>query len=251
MSRARAFVNDSFQGGAGRILTNQAPFTVEYLNSALEELQDKIGNYGSVTLIKDNYIATPLLLTPSSDPNVQTQLAFTGYFDGVTWHDTPTLPLDMLTPFRLWQRQTGSNLPFAPIYPPMQGMTGYWPISPWLSMWDWRTDAIFFNGTSVTADLRMRYLARLAAIPADSSEDNWKNTQIAIQASTNSLATLVAYAYARARGAAAAATMQADAKTQTDFIVNRYVRAAQEIEYGRQKYGGEEDGCYDSPNLPI
>ena len=92
MNRARAFVNDAFRGGAGRILTNQAPFTTEYLNSALEELQDKISNNGVITLIRDNVILTPITALATVDPSVQIQVAYNGFYNGSEWVTSPMLP---------------------------------------------------------------------------------------------------------------------------------------------------------------
>jgi hypothetical protein len=247
MNRARAFVNDAFQGGAGRILTNTAPFTVEYLNSALEELQDKIGNNGVITLIKDNYIATPILPYLGPDPNVQQQLAYTGFFDGVTWNKIPTLPLDMAVPFKLWTRQTGSGLPFTPMSQPQEGLVGLWPTCSYLTSWEFRTDSIFLIPANQNADIRIRYESRLLEIPPDSSTDDWVNTQISIFASTNALATIVAYLYARARGAQAAPQVQTDGERMMRYIVRRYTRRAQSIEYRREPYG---DDVGDIPNLP-
>ena len=78
MNRARALVNDAYQMGAGRILTNKAPFTVEYLNSALEEVQERIRNNGVITLTRDNVLVGPLPPLAASDPTQQTSLAYTG-----------------------------------------------------------------------------------------------------------------------------------------------------------------------------
>ena len=92
MNRARAFVNDAFQGGAGRILTDKAPFTGEYLNSALEELAQIIRNRGVITLEYDNVILTPITALPQPNPTVQIYVSFNGFFDGKELNKIPVLP---------------------------------------------------------------------------------------------------------------------------------------------------------------
>ena len=243
MNRARAFVNDAFRGGAGRILTNQAPFTTEYLNSALEELQDKISNNGVITLIRDNVILTPITALATVDPSVQIQVAYNGFYNGSEWVTSPMLPADVRAVQKVWERQTGSGQPFRPMTQSQEGLPSVYQTS-WLNRWEYREDAICMVGSTVTEDLRIRYESRFQSIPADSSEDNWQDTEIAILSSVNALATIVAYNYARARGAAQAQVMQADSDRQMRYIVRRYTRRAQSVPYRRQPYGanGGKDG---------
>lgn len=102
MNRARAFVNDSFRGGKGRILTDQAPFTSEYLNSALEELQDLIGNNGVITLIEDNVILAGITPVAAINPATQVFISYEGYYDGAAMHALPVLPSNMRAILKVW-----------------------------------------------------------------------------------------------------------------------------------------------------
>jgi hypothetical protein len=246
MNRARAFVNDAFRGGAGRILTNQAPFTVEYLNSALEELQDDIGNNGVITLEKDNVILTPIPAIASPDPAARVKVAYTGTFDGVNWQKTPFLPEDCVSVKKLWMRQTGSNLPFQMIGQSREGLSDQFPNNSFLTMWEYLTDMIVLTGASAVCDLRIRYECRQPVIAIETPQNLWSDLQISILASTNALATVVAYLYARARGAAAAPQMQADGKLQVRRIVKRYTRRGQSIPYRRPAY---DDGVSNSGGI--
>ena len=154
MNMARAYVNDAFQGGRGRILTDQNPFTVQFLNSALQYLQDKIRNRGVITLYYDNIILTPILPVAEATPGLQQQIAYQGFFDGTIWHDTPALPGNCVSVIDLWERQTGSGLPFQPMKqmrPIQDGFQG-----PRLIHWEYRQDAIILLGATVSADLRLR-----------------------------------------------------------------------------------------------
>jgi hypothetical protein len=253
MNRARAYVNDSYRGGAGRILTNQASLSVECLNGAFEELSDKIGNNGGITLIKDNVILTPIPALPQPDPAVQIQITYNGFFNGVEMLSGPVLPSDCRAPLKLWERQFGSGLPFVPMTQPMEGLPSAFQ-GQWLRFWEYRQDAICLCGSTITEELRLRYETRFPVIAPDSPDDDWQNTEIDILSSVNALATIVAYNYARARGSPGAAIMQADAEKMMRYIVRRYTRRAQAIPYHRKPYetGGSSGGNGNwGTNLPF
>jgi hypothetical protein len=245
MNRARAFVNDAFQGGAGRILKDTAPFSVEYLNSALEELAQRIRNRGVITLEYDNYILTPLTALPAPNPAIQTYVGFNGYFDGTKLNKVPFLPGNCLQVLEVWERQTGSGLPFQPMKQarPLYSANQ----STYFHVWEFRQDRINLRGSTVTEDLRIRFTASLGAIAPATAENPWSNVTIQILASVNALAKLVAYNYALARGAQAAATMQTDADKYTRLITNAYTRQNQRTKYRRRQFGQRNIG---GVNLP-
>lgn len=236
MNRARAYANDSYRQGRGRILTDTAPFSIEYLNGALEELQDKLANNAVITLIKDNVILGPL--TPvSGQPATQIFIGYDGYFDGTAMQSLPVLPSDLRAPQKLWERQVGSNLPFREMTQPQEGLPSYWQ-SPWLGLWEYRQDRIYFTGSTITEEVRVRYESRLLTL---TDADDFANTEIQILSSVNALAVLVVYHYALARGAPAAANMAADAEKQMRYIVRRYTRRAQSVPYHRKPYQTSND----------
>ena len=237
MNRARAYVNDAFRGGKGRILTDTAPFTIEYLNGALEELQDKLGNNGVITLTIDNVILGPIGPLPGPDPAVQIFIGYTGYFDGYAMHALPVLPSNIISVQKAWERVVGSGLPFKEMGEPQEGLPSILQ-GPWLNQWEYRQDRIYMTGSTQTEELRIRGEIRLGTLTDDT---DFASTQIGILALTNALATLVAYNYARARGAPAAQMMAADALKFQKYIVKRYTRRAQSINYQRQPYGDAGD----------
>ena len=244
MNRARSFVNDSYQGGAGRILTNFAAFTVEYLNSALEELQERIRNNGVITLTRDNVIVGPIPPLAEPDPAQQINLAYTGLYVNGSWLATPTLPADLVAIEKVWERQVGSGVPFAPMTQPMEGLQSLYQ-GPWLRFWEYRQDMIVMPGSTTTEELRLRYTAVLPIIGKDlvspDGDESWTTTSINILSSVNALATIVAYNYARARGAQQAQVMQADAEKFMRLIINKYVRRAQSVRYYRKPYGENQN----------
>lgn len=238
MNRARAFVNDAFNGGAGRILTDAAPFTVEYLNAAIEELQDELDNVGVISFIVDNVILTPVTPVVTIDPEAQVSISYTGYFDGTTNHDTPALPSDCILVERLWETITGSALPFRPMIEHPSGALPSRLQGTYLCDWEYRGDAIYMLGSTSTEDIRIRYHTRFLPVqPGSISSD----VQINILASTNAIATLVAYNYARARGALQSNIMQADAEKQKNLIKNRYIRRAQQTPANRIAYNDDQN----------
>lgn len=246
MNRARAFVNDAFRGGAGRILTDTAPFTTEYLNAALEELQDELGNSAAgIILLQDNILLSPIPPLPNPDPSVQVSIGYNGISSiasgvpPIPAAPLPRIPANIITVEKLWERQLGSGLPFQEMTTPMQNL-GSILQGAWLYQWEYRQDAIWLTGSTQVEELRMRGMIRQIPIAAADSSD-LDGVQISILASTNALATLVAYNYARARGAAQAQLMQADAKHMTRLIKNRYSRRAQGIQYNRRSYGEAGD----------
>jgi len=245
MNRARAFVNDAFRGGAGRILTDQNPFTVEFLNGALEFLQDRIRNRGVITLEYDNVILSPITPAPTAQPGTQQQVAYNGFFDGATWHATPALPANCVSVLELSERQTGSGLPFQPMKQ-LRPLPDRFP-GPWLVNWEYRQDRIILLGSTVSEDLRIRYQSQLTPIAPATAQNPLSNVTIQILCSINSLAHIVAYFYARALGASAAPTMQADAEVQIKLLTNRYTRQNQRTLYRRRGFGFDNIGRINLP----
>jgi hypothetical protein len=238
MNRARAFVNDSYLKGAGRILTNTASFSVEYLNAALEEVQDKIGNNGVITLERDNILLGPI--TPVvPDPSIEQFISYSGFFDGTQMNKLPFLPGEIVAVQKVSERQFGSGLPFTEMRQPQDGLQNGNQL-PWLRQWEYRADAIYLVGSTSTTQLKVKAEVRLPDVGPDvitGTSDEWKNTTINILATTNAMAKLVAYHYATARGAQAAPAMRADADLYLRYIVRRYTRRNQRKPIHRQPYG--------------
>lgn len=245
MNRARAFVNDAFQGGTGRILTDRNPFTVQFLNGALEFLQDRIRNRGVITLEYDNVILSPITPPPVLQPGIQQRVAFNGFFDGATWQKTPALPASCVSVLEVWERQTGAGLPFQPMKQLRPLPDRYQ--GPWLVNWEYRQDSIVLIGSTVSEDLRIRFQAQLGEIAPATAENPLTNVTIQILCSVNALATVVAYFYARALGAPAAKTMQDDAETLIRLITNRYTRQNQHTPYRRRGFGSRNIGRVNLP----
>lgn len=245
MNRARAYVNDSFQGGAGRILTDSAAFSIEYLNGALENLQDEMRDYGILTLVQDGLILTPILPIAQIDPSIQVAISYTGYFNGTLNYPTPVLPQNMITPLRLWERLTGSNNDFVPMRQVADGLASTWQGND-LNSWEWRTDQIVMPGALTTRDIRLR--CTIVFTPIAQGTD-LSTVQIGVQASVEQLAWLVAYKYALARGSVQSPVLKAEAHEKIMQIIRRYVRGKASAPSQRHPYGEEGAGYAIGPGI--
>lgn len=245
MNRARAYVNDSFQGGAGRILTDSAPFTIEYLNGALENLQDRLRDYGVMTLVQDGVILTPIVPVVQIDPSIQVAISYTGYFNGSINYASPVLPQNLITPLRIWERLTGSNNDFVPMQQVADGLASTWQGND-LCSWEWIGDQIVMPGALTTRDLRIRFTTVFTPILAGTV---LSTVQIGVQASVEQLAWLVAYKYAMARGSVQTPALKAEANEKIMQIIRRYVREKASAPSIRHLYGEEGAECKIWPGI--
>jgi hypothetical protein len=245
---ARSYVNDMYPGVGGtngRILTNSAPFTLPYLNSAFRTVQRKLRNEGVTYPIKDNVQLLNITPVQQVNPNVQVSIGYNGYFDGTQNHPTPVLPADCVQPLVLWEQIVGSGLPFQLMCQSQEGLTSIFQ-GPLFGYWEWRTYQLNMPGSQSTENLRMRYTVGqppFASLPTD-----FATTQVFIIDSQEALACDVALQYGRARGASpdAITSVQAQRDAAIDDMAQEWVRRAQTVTYRRMPYGGPNGG--DSSN---
>jgi|HubBroStandDraft_4_1064222.scaffolds.fasta_scaffold00050_2 hypothetical protein len=241
LTLARATVNDMLRTSAGQILTDVAPFSIEYVNAAVDHVQETLANNGISTQIVDNVILTPIPPTPNLDPDCQIFFGYQGYFDGSVMHATPALPPDLIVPLKIWQRQTGSAQQFSLMNPAKDGLRSAQPGSVF-GEWEWRQGAIYMVGCTTTQDIRIRYEQSLGDI---SSSANFSTTYIQIPRSKRAIAYLVAYGYAFARGSPQAPAVLTMAEDAINGIINRQIRMDQRNPIRPRGYrsGGRVDGA--------
>lgn len=236
MNLARAIVNDAFRGGAGRILTDSAPFTLPYLNSAQRTLQDKLANNGVANFVKDNYqmLSLPAIQNISAGTQVYIDWQGAAATDGSFNDKNITLPQDMLVPLDLRERQAGqTQQQFVRMKQPQMGIpsrnqTGV------LNEWEWRNDVIALVGATSLRDLQLRYEARL---PLFGNNTDLSKATINIRDSADAMAWRVAYLFASARGAAQAAALNAEFEAAAGRIIVRNTRRDQRIQFRRGEFG--------------
>lgn len=244
----RTLVNDDGAGatgtvGEGQIIVDDATVStklINALNSALSWMYTSLGNSGDPTLIADNFIVLNLPVISgangvgSPDPSAQVQLGYAGFFDGAQWHPTFLLPSNMLEPTRVWQRITGTNLPYMPLPQAQDGLQPNWQGNR-LGEWEWRGDGLWMNGAIQNCDIRIRYRLKLPLFRG--AAINYTTTYIPVQECTNAVAyktaAIIEDSLSNPEGAAKRATEAAD---YMFLLRNTKVRRAQGISYHRQAY---------------
>src|SRR5690348_11875607 len=194
---ARVELNDAFAGansvqGEGRIFVDSWPPTITHLNEAIAQFKRDLENSG-VTTNRTEVFYTSLPPINSSlgvgipNPSAQQYLGFSGFFDGLTLLPSPTLPSDLITPLEIWSRNSGTNLTYGKIDPASDGLPSMYQDYT-LGQYEWRGDSIYFNGSLVSNDLRLRYEAGLVPISTTLNPSLFPTTTIGFLDSTQPLA---------------------------------------------------------------
>lgn len=253
MLLARTLVLDTKAGatgtpGEGQILTDSAPFTVPMINSSIRELYRELGNNGVATLIQDNIVLSGL--TPVNgplgpgvvDPSVQVSVTYSGYFNGTSTNSSLKLGANVLSVLRMWERQTGTNTNFIPMYPAKFGLPSR-NQSAILGDWEYRQDGIYMVGSTQTTDIRYRAIIQLPAQVSGAGTD-FASISVPILDCTDALAYKIAAIYRAARAQGGDLEMASDyrqkAKQQVDELILRQVRSQQGTNYQRVPYGEDE-----------
>lgn len=200
-----AYTNLSGINSLARALLNDPPgntysdgFLLPYAQMAYRRINKALGNIQSTTYIKDNVLLiVPAVLAP--DPSVQVSIT----------DATPPpnqLPVDLLVPLNVWERQQGSTDDFQE----MTDMTGEGglpsqPQGDQLVYWEWRMDGLYFIGSVNTVQIRIRY----QSIPGDVTSPV---AAVLLRDGQNTMALLTAAMAGLARGSPLAANY----KTQGD-----------------------------------
>lgn len=241
----RSIVNDDKAGatgtpGEGQILTNSSVTLQNLMNSAIRDTYRDIRIMGQPTLIKDNYIVSDLPPLNSAsgvgvpNPAVQVALTFTGYYDGLGIQPNFTLPSDLIMPMELWERQSGSNLPFREMKRVPGPLNSYIQNNS-LGQWEWRTDQIWMNGALTNRDIRIRYYATYVDLVTASI--NWDLTYVPILDSQECIADKVAVRYAARLGGDALADARESARVSLLKLRQQNTRDRQKTDFQTPIFG--------------
>lgn len=241
----RTLVNDDQAGatgtpGEGQILTDSSVTLQNLMNSAIRDTYRDCRIMNQRALIKDNYILLGLPPVNSSlgagvmNPSVQVAIQFAGYFDGLQMWPNLTLPSDMILPLEMWERQSGTTNPYAPM---RQSTTAIAPVNqgPWLSTWEWRTDGIWMRGAIQPRDVRLRYVCTFADLAAPGID--WDTTYVPIMDCQDAVADKITVRYAARLGGAALADAMQAAKTSIFKLRQQVCLSRQMNDYQRPIYG--------------
>lgn len=242
MDEVRSIVDDTFpgtQGQMGRVFTNDAPFTLPLFNSAFRWIQRKLRQEGATFPIIDNVILPALPPVVQGNPDVQTYVSFNGFFNGTSMFATPRLPSDCMQLLEVWERGTGTNLPFCPIFQPEGGLQSRFQYQR-NGAWEWRGYKLYLNGATQLTDLRLRYQAGLPPL-TDIPPEDFETTTVNILDCQDVIANHMAYMFSRGRGAADLDSVKGDRDEAMDDMSNDWVRRSQSITYRRPQYSSSGD----------
>lgn len=254
----RSFVDDDKRGatgtaGEGQILTNNTPGTTlpqsvtlqNFMNSAIREVRRDCGIMGQPTFIRDNYVLTGLPPINSNlgvgvmNPATQQSLSLVGFFDGVNMNANFLLPSDILQPLELWERLTGTVNPFSEMRQSTGALRPRNQINA-LHDWEWRGNAIWFNGAILSRDVRIRYVGSLASLAASSID--WSQTFVPIPDCQEAVADKIAVRYARRLGSPQGQELTQQADRSMLRLRQTVVRARQRIDNRRPMFSGDGNG---------
>jgi hypothetical protein len=253
MDLARAYVLDSYPGvggTTGRVLTNAAPFTLPFVNSALRVVARLLRNEGVTFPIKDNVILSNVLAVPGSPrPDIQIYVGFDGFFDGVAMHATPKLPSDCLQVFDVSEQIAGSNLPFVPMVQPEDGLPSSFQAQ-WLGVWEWRQYRIYMVGSQNNENIRIRYQS--GQPPINAAPDKFDQVEIQILDCEEAVASEIARQYGQARSGMSegVAAMAQQRDSYIGDMANEWVRRAQGVNYRREAYESAGSNNSGTPLTP-
>lgn len=221
-------------GGSASLSPSQA-FIL--LNSAYRYVQDKIANLGyEMPKTEAVLTALPPVNSAALDPATRVYIGYDFYFDGVnllnptTPTPSPVLPLDMLSPEVLKERQTGVKALFRPMGMANDGLS-LRPQYAFNLEWDWRDDRIYMPGATQSLDIWIRYQRYLTdvSVPAD---------QIQIFHGANAIAYTLANRFSNPRGGDMGGHFVKERDDEINQIVTRSAHKNVRKSVRRQPYGG-------------
>lgn len=246
MDLFRSLLNDD-GGGAdgpqgGIIATNEAPFTLPFLNSAIRFVYRSLRNIGDPALILDNYLVLGLPALTGPNPAVQVSLGFLNYFDGFANHSDWTLPAGAMGVDRVWERIAGTDNVFYPMTAVPDGLAPVMQIST-MRVYEWRTNALWMPGALESVDLRIRCKIALppilgAVIDGKTTLD-FATTYVPVLDSEDAIVDRMLTLYARRFAPDQFAAADAASKESMGQLELQVIRAAQRATTARRDFGEE------------
>jgi hypothetical protein len=244
LQRARGILNDASIPG-GDILTDSYPGSFFLLNAAYEHVQAELAARGVETY--KNYawlMALPVM--PIVDPEGRLIITDQGtsiiYPNGVgnatynplTIPPGPVLPSDLVVPFKLWERQTGSQNYRSEMKASNGGLLNLVQ-QLFLVDWEWgsyqSSDALMFRGAQQSQDIKLQYEKQLPQLAAVTDS-------VPIRGVTNAAAYAVAEMFAAGRGSELADGYAKKGNEEMNLIADANSRKRQRIRQRRIPYSG-------------
>ncbi len=182
------------QVGGGTLLTELNPDgslclrTQIIFNSAFRKFQKYLANLGWRGLI-DTLTIPAMPANTQADPTIQSWLSWNGNFNGTVFAATPALPSTFYAPLKLWERVSGSNGDYQPMQSALNGLRNFSSRSTLSRKYEWRKNALWFPGSTVTNDLQIRAVTFFPDLVATGSPATpWYYQLIPVPGSLSSLA---------------------------------------------------------------
>ena len=206
---ARVYLNDTGKGatgivGAGRVFTDQSSFILPLLNEAVAQLQRDLENVGYKANVQEVIIPSIPVISGANRPGspdaaAQQNLNFTGFFNGKSQLTAPQLPDNLITPLRIWQRTSGTNNRFADFHQTTSGIPSGQQ-SGTLGTWEWRGNAIYWNGSTQVNDIRLRFsCTNVIYTPDNADPEDFANIQLPFIENAQPLSAWMAATFSGAR----------------------------------------------------
>ena len=208
---------ETLQPIGGQIVGNTQAFSQQVCNDAWRKMQNKLADLRYSGLQKETvFFGVPSAGT--TDPAAQAYINFAGYFDGGVLQAAPVLPQDLIQPYELTERQSGS----AALFTEMDRLLWAIPRVPkanWNRQWLWRNNTLFLPGALVSTDISLLY-AQLLADFVDGTAP-WFTQPVPILNCIDSLADYICREISVARGdMAAAVAFQQSAEDNARLVLN-------------------------------
>jgi hypothetical protein len=245
MDLFRSSINDDGGGQdgpqGGIIATNDAPFTLPFLNEAIGWVYRKLRNIGDPALILDNYLVLGLPALTGPNPAVQVSLGFLGYFDGFAMHSQWTLPSGAMGIDRVWCRVSGTGLNFYPMHARPDGLPPVMQVST-QRIYEYRQNALWMPGALEQTDLRIR--CKITLPPILGPNIDFATTYVPVIDSFDAIVDRMLVRYARRFSPDQVAVADASSKESIFELQQETVRQAQRGETRRRDFGEEAVGNF-------
>jgi len=230
------------QVGGGTLLAELNPDgslclrTQVIFNSGYRKLQNYLANLG-YRLMTGMQIVTGIPANSAADPGANTWLSFNGCFNGTTLSGSPALPMDLYQPLKLRDRPTGNNA-FQPMLNAQDGLLNIAARAALNRQWEWRNNAIYFQGATAITDLQIRYRKFFPDLVVNLYvQGPWYYQPLPIPGCLSALAWYIAYEVCVPRiGEANSAGVLANAQDEADKIFNDQARADQQAPQVKQGF---------------
>jgi len=241
LNTSRVRLNDAIESLGGDILTDDAVFTLTFVNAAWRRLQQVMA-YCGVSILKREFMWFSVPAATQTDYGTQVWFNWDTFFDGTNFQPAPILPSDLIFPLDMWERVHGSTGTYYPMDQPENGFPTV-ALEALNRRWEWRDNKVYMPGTTGLTDLRIRYMGLLADF-LDNTEQSFDTQFVPVVNILSPFAWFVCSEVAKSRGDLDAGQFDTLAQQETRYLFDRDAQQGKSI-YKRSEYGKMVD--FDTP----